>query len=341
MKRLFLSACLVFSLSGVFAQEKTSFDEVTSQLTKGGNLYLYLSTEDALKTLEDKIVAVKNILAKQPANPGNPEDAPKVQKAMDLFLKIFRQSGINEISGIGISSNASGQLYSNRVVVYHYPENNKGRLWTIFGSAPHKIDGFNFLPDDTAIAGFTDIDAETAWKWICGEIKNSGIKELQDGLDDVLADAKEDGFDLDAITASVNGEIGFILTLDKTAKTTFPIGKNIQSIPEPSLLIVLKVKDESIFNLLEDELTDKENPAEGLAQRSDSPGRKALVLKTGVPFIPGPATIVQTNDCLMIASNSKIIDRALSVKEGKSKGLIDTDEFKELSKGMPETGNGF
>lgn len=330
-------------------KEKTSFDEVTSKLEKGGNFYLYFSTSNAMNAIEEKIISLKKAFfltkneddSDSDSDPEADSESDNLSKGIDLFLDVFKKSGLQEISGLGISSIKTGKFYKNCVIVHHFPEKNQGHLWSIMGTASHKLDGLMFLPDNTVLAGFNDINSKLAWQWICDEIRKSGIESLQKGLDESLAKSKKDGIDYDMILSSLNGEIGFLMTLDKDKKTTIPVGRNLQAIPEPSLLFILKTKDEKIFELLENKLTNAQVPEQGFAKRADTPDYKSLILKSGIPFIPGPATIVQTKEYLLIGSSSMVIERALAVKAGKEKGLVETDEFKEISDGMSLSGNGF
>lgn len=55
--------------SGIVSAEKTSFEEVTSKLDKGGNLYVYLSTEQVLTALPEKIASISNMVSSLPPCP--------------------------------------------------------------------------------------------------------------------------------------------------------------------------------------------------------------------------------------------------------------------------------
>ena len=53
----------------IVSAEKTSFDEVTRKLDKGGNLYVYLSTEQVMAKLATNIAAFSNMFTQMPGVP--------------------------------------------------------------------------------------------------------------------------------------------------------------------------------------------------------------------------------------------------------------------------------
>src|SRR5450756_1033850 len=52
-------------------------------------------------------------------------------------------------------------------------------------------------------------------------------------------------------------------------------------------------------------------------------------------------TTASSGGYLFIASSDALVNEALAVKSGKSPGLKSTDEFKRLSKNIPDQGNQF
>ena len=340
MKKIIV-AFWVLCLSTLLYSQKNSFNEVTAQLEKNGDFYMYLSTQKAVSSLKKQITVIKKTLLELP-NVGN-ENRSKIDKGFNLFTKLINESGINDISGVGISAKkADNGLYKNILFIHHYPTNNSGKLWSIFGQKAHSLEELKLLPSDTVLACFNDIDADGTWKWIHSAIMNSQIPELQQGLSQFLSGAKKNGVDIPALINSVNGGAGIIITMDKQSQITIPVGDSKSTqIPEPSIVILIKVKDETIFKLIQEKTMQGADVNSHFAKREDSKGRKNLVFKMGIPFIPGPAVAVQSDKYLIIASSMKAVDKIFAVRTGKQKALIATQDFKELSKGIPLSGNGF
>ncbi len=343
MKKLIIIAALAVSFL-TFAQddaEKTSFEEVCSKLDSGGDFYLYLSAEKGIKAFEKQIGMIRELIVAGDDYESDNELRDMV-RLIDLGLRFFRQSGLNEISGFGMSSRKESGLYTNKIVVHHYPDEASGSLWSVFGEKAHKLEGLGFLPEDTALAGFTEIKAGMLWEWISTEIEVSGIEKAVEGLREMKSELAADGIDIDSLLASIDGETGLVITLDRQEKTMVPSKGQALLIPQPGLLFVAKVNDSSVFDLIQRKTFNIDHPEKSIARRADSDGRKVLLFVMGIPMIPGPATVVQTEDgYLMAASSMKIIDKALAVREGKAGGLVSTDEFRELSRGIPLDGNGF
>ena len=113
--------------SGIVSAEKTSFDEVTSKLNQGGNLYVYLSTEQVLSGLSGKLDSVSNFVLSLPAATAKPE---VVNKAFAFAQAWVKDSGLEQVSGFGMSSIAREPgFYYSKMVVHHYPGQNDGLIW--------------------------------------------------------------------------------------------------------------------------------------------------------------------------------------------------------------------
>ena len=328
-------------LSTLLYAQHNSFNEVTAQLEKNGDFYMYLSTQEAVSSLNKQITLIKKTLLELPnVNSGN---SAKIDKGFNLFTKLVNESGINDISGVGISAKkADNGLYKNILFIHHYPTNNSGKLWSMFGQKAHPLEELKLLPADTVLACFNDIDAGGTWKWIHSAVMNSQIPELQQGLSQFLSGAKRNGVDIPNLINSINGGAGIIITMDEQTQITVPVGgRKSTQIPEPSIVILIKVKDETIFKLIQEKTMQGADANSHFAKREDSKGRKNLVFKMGIPFIPGPAVASQTKNYLIIASSMKAVDKIFAVRAGEQKALVATQGFKELSKGIPLNGNGF
>src|ERR1041385_496071 len=91
--------------SSVSSAEKNSFKEVASHLDAGGNLYVYLSTEQFLGGLSEKVSGWRQFIV---SNPGiSAEDSAGVNKAFDIATKLIHDSGVEDVSGFGMSSIAT------------------------------------------------------------------------------------------------------------------------------------------------------------------------------------------------------------------------------------------
>ena len=318
--------------------EKNSFGEVTAQLEPGGSLYLYLSTEQLLAGVSDKLASVRQVFDVLP-NVGD-KDKEKLGKVFDVVTSLIKDSGFEDISGFGASSvmHEPG-LYHSKTLLHHYKGKGSGFLWTMFGQKPHALDGLNMLPASTAVAYFGDIDVKLLWSTIQKEVSKAGIPEAEQALAKVPQEfEKATQLNLDKVLNSLDGEFGFALMLDDGHKLTLPIPNLTMDIPEPSLLLAIKVKDDTIFNRLEELMKQSGQQVINV----DKPNLKMRTLPVPLPLpIQLRPTIARSEGYLLIASSDSVIQQALAVKGGQAKGLKAEAEFQRLSKDVPLQGNHF
>jgi len=321
----------------VVSVNKTSFNEVTSQLDPGGNFYLYLGTAQWLDGLSTRVAAWRQTFAAMPGL--KPEDAANVSKAFDVATRLIQDSGIEDVSGVGLSSvEIEKGMFRNKALLHHYPGKGNGFLWQLAGKEPHPLTGLDFLPDNTALAVFSDADLPVLWTVAQKEIGQSDLPQAQEWLKQFPVQfEKKTKVKWDAFVNSLGGEFGFVITLDPSNNIPVPLPGGALQVPTPGLMLVVKVNDDTIFNRIDEEL--KSNPQ---IISVDKSGLKMRTMPVHLPFIPElrPST-ASSGGYLFIASSDALIDEALAVKGGQHPGLKGTDEFKHLAQGLPDRGNQF
>ena len=326
------------SLGTMESAEKTSFKEVTSELDAGGSLYLYLGTEQWLKGLSGKVDKWHELAA---ALPNMQDKRQEIDNAFNIGNRLIKDSGLEDISGVGMSSIAREPgFYRNKVIVHHYPGQGNGFLWTMFGKQPHELDGLNLLPANTAMAAFYDVDAAQVWSVIQSQCEQSGFPQAQDFLKTFPQQfEKGAGLKWDDVINSLDGEFGIVATLDDTRTARIPVpNQTALEIPEPAFMLVVKVKNDVIFNRIDALLKQKGAP--GMV----SVDQNGLRMRTVPVPVPIPITlrpsIATSGGYLFIATSDALIQEAVAVKGGKA-GLKASDEFKKLSTDIPLQGNQF
>ena len=319
--------------------EPTSFNDVAAHLDAGGNLYLYLSTEQWLDGLSGKVSGWRQFFSSLPDV--RAEDLANINKAFDVVTRVIKDSGVEDVSGFGMSSLATDKgSYRSKTMLHHYKGKGSGFIWTMFGREAHALGGLDMLPANTAAAMFSDLDLAQLWSVIRDEVKQSGFPEAQAGLDQLPAQfQKGTGLNWDKTLASFGGEYGLIMTLDESKMVPIPLPTSQGlEIPEPGLLIVAKVNDDTVFNRLEQLLVQSRQQV----IRVDESGLKMRTLQVPVPMpIQFRPTVAMADGYLFLASNDALVREALAVKSGKKSGLKSTDEFKRLAQEVPLQGNQF
>ena len=317
--------------------EKTSFTEVTSQLDPGGNFFLYLGTAQWLEHLSGRVEAWRTTVNAMPAL--KPDDTTNVNKAFDIVTRVIKDSGVEDISGVGLSSiEIEKGLYRNKVLLHHYPGQGSGFLWKFLGKEPHALAGLDLLPANTALAIFSDLDVPLLWSVAQQEAAQSKFPQAQAWLQK-LPDQFEKSTKVkwDQFLNSLGGEFGLVLTLNESNTVPIPLPSGLIQIPEPGLLIVVKVNDDTIFNRIDEEL--KKNPQVISVDKTEL---KMRTMPVPIPMaINLRPTTASSGGYLFIASSDALVEAALAVKSGQQPGLKSTDEFKRLAQNIPDKGNQF
>ena len=323
---------------GVDSAETTSFKEVTSKLDTGGSFYLYLSTEQWLKDLSGKVDKWHELAASLPDVQDHRQD---IDNAFNIGTRLIKDSGLENISGLGMSSIAREPgVYYNKMIVHHYSGQGNGFIWTMFGKEPHELDGLNLLPANTAMAAFYDLDAAQVWSVIQTQCEQSGFPQAKDFLKTFPQEfEKGAGIKWNDVINSLGGEFGVVVTLDDSRTVRIPIpNQQALEIPEPGFMIVAKVKNDVIFNRIDALLKQKGAP--GLIS-VDKDGVRMRTVPVPVPLpITLRPSIAMSGGYLFLATSDALIQEAVAVKAGKA-GLKSTDEFKKLSADIPQQGNQF
>jgi hypothetical protein len=321
----------------IVSAKKTSFNEVTSQLDPGGNFYLYLGTAQWLDGLSTKVLKWQKVFESMPQL--KDEDRANVDRAFGVVTNLIKNSGIEDVSGFGLSSiEIEPGLYRNKALLHHYPGKGDGFLWKFMGKEPHALTGLDMLPAETALAIFSDMDVTLMWSVVKDEVAQSGFPQAQDMLQK-LPDQFEQKTQVkwDQFLNSLGGEFGLVVTLDETNNIPIPLPSGLIQIPTPGLMIVVKVNDDLIFNRIDTEL--KKNPQVISVDKTDFKMRTMLV-PLPLPITLRPTT-ASSGGYLFIASSDALVQEALAVKSGQMPGLKSTDEFKRLSQNIPDKGNQF
>ena len=304
----------------------------------GALVYLYLGTEQWLNGVSTKLSRFQQVLDSIPDLKA--DDRAKLNKVFEVVTRLVKNSGIEDVSGVGMSSIAlEKSMYHSKVLVHHYPGKGSGFVWTMFGKQAHPLAGLDLTPTNTVMATFSDLDLALLWSEIQKQVSESGAPQAQEWLQKLPAIFEQrTQLKWDKFLASLGGEFGFIVTFDESKKIPIPLPTSqALEIPEPGILIVIKVNDDTIFDRVDQVL--KGNP---MVASTDKPGLKMRTMQVPLPLpIQLSPTIASSGGYLFIASTDTLIQEALAVKSGQRPGLKSTDEFKRLAQDVPQAGNHF
>ncbi len=317
--------------------ERNSFDEVTARLDRGGNLFMYLGTEKWLGRVSDDLVELKELFA---AVPGvSAEELAEVDAFFGIAGRLLRKSGLEEISGVGLSGLALAPgRYRTKIFAHHYPGQGQGFIWRLPGGDAHALRGLDLLPRETRLAGWADFDLGVLWTALATEVEAVGTPEVKAQLQQFPAMFKAlTGMELYAVLDSLGGEYGFGVLLDGERPVSMPVGGRTIEMPRPDILLATRLKDQSIFDRVAELFSAMPN-----VRRTSEGGIHKLLIPPPFPFLPLlQPTMVYDGEYLLIGTGPDLIEQALGVKSGDRPGLRENPEFKALEAAAPEQGNGF
>lgn len=308
---------------------KNSFDVVTAKLDPGGNVYLYVGAERVMKSMDELAAKLHEMIAKEVSGPDSKDT--DILKMFDLIYDMIKNSGLMEISGLGVSSiPMDADLNHSKVIIHHYQELNNGVIWKLFEAQPHELAQLKMLPANTVVASFSDFKLKTLWEWLKKEAVASDLPKFKETIMSIEPMLLQKGIPLETILNSIDS-IGYIVTLDSTKKSIIPIGQPPLEIPEPAMALILSVKDDSLFNLIQSKLP--------FPQPADATTKKIQIPLPPLP-VPVAPVIMQKDNLLIIASNNQLVDAMFTAK-ANGDGLIASTEFKKLSVNIPTEGNSY
>jgi hypothetical protein len=314
---------------------KNSFYELTSHLDPGGNLFLYVSAEEWLNGLSGQVAQWRDLLQSLPNVSSS--DQQSITRAADVILDLIRNSGVEEISGFGMSAISYEKgLYRSKTMLHHDKGNDAGYLWSLFGKTPHAFDAIEFLPANAAVATFTDLDLQLLWSVLQKEMTNLGIPGGRESLDSIPSQfARTTGVELARALESLGGEYGLVISIDESKTMPAPVAGTPTRWPDTSAMLIVKVKDDLIFDLVDSSLKGYPDVI-----RRDRTGVRMRVVPLHSSTSPSlrPA-VARSGSYLFIATNDALIEAALEART--TGGLNGTGEFKHLGQGLPVQGNAF
>lgn len=315
--------------------EVTSFEDVTARLDRGGSVYLYLSTAQWLEGLAQTVAGFREVADASVASPGERQE---MGRWFDLGIDVIKKSGVEQISGFGMSSIAvEPGLYRNITFLHHSRGKAAGLLHDLAGVAPHALTTLDLLPADTAMAGFTDFNLELLVNFLRSE--SSSLPEAQSGIEAGLAQfTLLAGMPLETALQSLGGEAGLVLTLDRARVVELPavVAPAPPTIPVPRLALVLETRNDQIFQRVDQAM----GGFPGVIKIDEGTlHMRTMTYPVSAKFTVR-ATLAQTEKYLILATDDSLVRDMLAAQKS-GRGWKSTPEFQKMAAGLPAEGNGF
>jgi hypothetical protein len=309
-----------------------AYQRVAANLDPGGVIYLYWSSEKALGELGKKLGSVRDIAVSDPSL--SPEEKEGLRKKFDLGIRLILDSGLQGMKSLGLSSREiEPGLFLNRT--FTYLPDRSGFLWNSFAKVPHEFPFVKMIPENSEGFAFFDLDLAALWGAVSSALSSSEIPEVAKWQQHFSQQVQAfTGLSLEDLLRSLGDQVGIIVTLNRKATVTIPLGTEQYEIPEPAGALFCKVRNEKLFDRLEALFTM--NPK---VEKINEPDLRMRVLR-GVEEMPYlTPTMARHGDYLILSSSEELVRGVIDSESGKTQGITSSPDFNKLAAGLPEKGN--
>jgi hypothetical protein len=246
----------------------------------------------------------------------------------------YRQSGIGEISGVGMSSLALEEdLWRSKMFVHHQPGKGSGLIWDMFGEQPHTLEALSLAPDNTAALVHSDLNVKRVIDWadaVFGEML---------GGESIMANAPPEVQD---ILDSFGNEAGFLMTLDSENKMTLPgfmfDRQDDLELDGVAFALLLRVNDDTLMEMLGEAMGGGFGAPEGTKVGGVTIHSIPLPIPLPIKMDLSPCYF-QVGNYMVLSSAESLAKRMAEAHGGKGR-LVDDANFKALAKGLSLKANG-
>lgn len=325
--------------TAIVPAEPTSFAQVTAHLDPGGSLYGFLGVDQWTANLSGRVESWRDVVLS--GEDFSDADRANIDKGFDLAGEVIRSSGLEGITGVGVSGIALEKGFYQTKTFLHRAEGAPAvGGWNLLGGPAHDQPEINWLPADTVLAHFSDLNVPGVWHGLKNLAEESGIPEVQESFAQAgEAIAMATGIPADELFASLKGRHGIIVTVDESRRVRLPLpdGSGTFEMGAPGLLVCLAMNNDRVFQQVE---TMLESNPDLIRDERDGAQLRSMELAVRFP-VPVMPTLISMDGYLVIASTDTLAHAFLDTMTGIKPGLGAGDEFKRLTDGLSLEGNSF
>jgi hypothetical protein len=313
------------------ASSKQRFDSVVTNLDIGGDILVVANLEGTVQGLVSNITQIVTAFA--PSG----QDSVEFQRTFNKIPGFLQRNGFFALQGFGLSvvPRADG-LNSVKVFLARDRAAAGSPLWLGFvGGQPKIPTCTGFIPADTVLARTGTGELAQLWKLIRSGVAEFASPDGNAAFDRTMSNLSTNmGVSIDKVLESVNGEGFFSLQLSRT--NTIEMGGPSTSIPSPSILVCMAVKDDTLIKAIEQPLSRVKMPIVRTQSESTVVSTINLPMRTPFPFHPSYA---MCSNFFLLGSTPEVVSDAIRAFKSNN-GLVATPEYKKAFVGMPTSNNG-
>ncbi len=333
---LLLSLCLAAG-----AQTPKEENKITRKFDWSGSSYFYVQTDGAF---DEMIASIRKSFI-------GPDTNPQIINAFNMAEKGIASLGLGQVAAMESSVSMDGNYYLAKSFI-HIPSGRKG-IMQAYGGEPHASKSLAYTSADTAIFASADMDAFAFLKALEQALLDSGFYQGTSvwGLGQSIVDSKimqisGQPVKMRDLLQAMGNEYGFIFNLHSTENLEAAIANfeesNPQALIKPlcesfSLVIVIETKNDLPFRAMVSSsvntgISQGEVTVDGIRKfRFQNPNLETTGLTPAVAY---------DGDCMLIATHIPALNNALKQKTAGSGNLVESPEFKMMTRDFPMENNG-
>jgi len=311
----------------------TSFQRIMSNVDSGGDLLVVANLEGILQQC---VETVSQDLASIAAADRRTQPAADTAKRVNAFLQ---KNGFYAARGYGLSVvPRTKEVNAVKLFLARDPAAADLPLWRcLVGGKPSVHNSLYFLPADTVMVNAGSEDMSQLWRLIESGVSDIAAPDIAASFQMLMAAmSMQTGVEINRVFQSL-GEGGFVsVQLSRNNTVNLPLGSKPLAIAEPSLLIALAVKDDTILKLLDAQLAKAGMPI--VTKQVGEASLHSMSVSLPTPIAVQPTYTMHAGHLLLGSSEKAVTDAMTAFKQHN--GLLATPEFAKAFEGLSMTNNG-
>lgn len=311
---------------------RQQYHRVLSSLDQGGDLLLVLNTRGVLSRFIDQASALVPLMP-------DDHDIVELKRGILKLPAFLERNGFCSVNAIGVSSAPiDASTRSVKVFLDTEPSASALPLWKgLLGGSPKRMACLDYLPSDTVLARTATVNVDQIWLLIRSAVVTFASPRAAISFHrDVEESFEELGVTLDGVLRSFGDEVFVSMQFNPSKRVTLPIDGKPISIPEPSVLVGVAVRDNTLMTAVRGIL--KENRAIVTNTRIGGVDALTINVEEDTPF-PFEPTFALHNGFLLFATSKQALQNSLFAAESR-RGLLSSRDFRAAFSGMPGQNNG-
>ncbi len=307
-------------------QAAVTLGDVAARLDVQAEMFTYMNSEAVIRSLRQGLGDLSKIMALTEEEEGS--------RVLGMFDKILDWSGCYSVRAAGFSMAPVKQdVYRVKSYLARDPEAADRFIWKLCGGPSRALDSLGYAPADSAVLMIANSDPAGIWAGIREAIAAFGGPDMSVEFDASLQHVESMAqIKLADLIGALGNEQFLSLGLSRKIKVSIPIDGDPFDIPQPSLLLGLKVNGDLLLTTLLQKMAEAKLPM----VKSEVDGLALYSVNVPVPSpFPLQPTLAQSGSMLLFGSSPDVVKTAVAAAKNRD-GLCTDASFKQHFPGLPD-----